>query len=159
MKSSLTHRWAGAHRLLRAEMTPHFTQERKHFIRPQQDKQHTLSRHFLSTLPVWYSAPTVNRGRRPWGRGGCRWLRLFCPGCLWRCRPASSALFCLGATMEPCCPCLVHCVLSGKKACDKAPSCWVRLPGSHTHSHTVLSHLLSAAHPALCFFSLFSPGG
>lgn len=135
MKSSLTHHWAGAHRSPRAGIASHFTKERKDFIGPQPDKR--SARFFF--LPTLIFCPC-----RKWRRG-----RFFCPGCLRRCRPAGSALFCLGATMEPCCPCLVCCVLSGKKARDKAPTRRVRCCQAHTHTRcTAPSHLLPAARPA-----------
>lgn len=54
-----------------------------------------------------------------------------------------------------CCPCLVLCVLSGEKGCDKVHLLLSEvLPGSHI----LLSHP-SAAYPPLSFFSFFSPVG
>lgn len=61
---------------------------------------------------------------------------------------------CTGATLEQCCPCLVLCVLSGEKGCDKAHLLLSEvLPGSHT-PHTTESPVCSLSCPLILFIFL-----
>lgn len=67
----------------------------------------------------------------------------------------SHVLFgCTGATSEQCCPCLVLCVLSGQKGCDKAHLLLSEvLPGSHV-LHTTESPVCSLSSALIPFIFL-----
>lgn len=101
--------------------------------------------HFRSILPFSYYLEPYNTLRNVDHS-------LLC--CLWHHSFTNSAMCSLGATMEQCCPCLVLCVLSVEKGCDKAHLLLSEvLPGSHT-LHTSESPVCSLSSALILFIFL-----